>query len=293
MLQKQYQHDGLGFQRYRAQQYKADSPTQWRSQVTTPTAHSLPNRLPSRAEVQTQGRDKSALSLEGRSQMTFFFIFTYCHLSRANDLQTQRLFLFWRKTFTVDFLVSSPCKSIPVLQGHAPLRGACQQARRGHGQGRAQSGRHRFTLATAKSYAFVRHVLWDWSVGHLFLERSEGKTKTKATLSTALPQGAAPPEPSPRHLSLTLSQHCLHGLLQTQTALKIPTGSNVPRAWDRALREHPPAQESLPGAFLEGVFEAHPLPSCPQTLACPAPSPLHTLCALLPRDTASQVETKS
>ena len=114
MLQKQYQHDRLEFQCYRTQQYKADPPLSGESQVNTPTAR-LPKQTPQQSGGANSRKRQIRSLLEGRSQTTFF-IFTYCHLSRANDLQTQRLFLFWRKTFTVDFPVSSPCKSIPVLQ---------------------------------------------------------------------------------------------------------------------------------------------------------------------------------
>ena len=118
MLQKQYQHDRLEFQCYRTQQYKADPPLSGESQVNTPTAR-LPKQTPQQSRGANSRKRQIRSLLEGRSQTTFF-IFTYCHLSRANDLQTQRLFLFWRKTFTVDFPVSSPCKSIPVLQDTRP-----------------------------------------------------------------------------------------------------------------------------------------------------------------------------
>lgn len=74
----------------------------------------------------------------------------------------------------------------------APAR-TSQQAR-GVTARASPEGATGFTLATAKSYAFIHHVLWDWSAGRLFLENSKEKAKPKQPWT--LPQGAAPPEPS-------------------------------------------------------------------------------------------------
>ena len=115
------------------------------------------------------------------------------------------------------FPVGSACKSIPDLQDTHPH--AAPVNRRGGVAARAgPEDATGFTLATTKSYVFV-HVLWHRRVGHLLLDKSEGKSKPKQTWSPGLPQGAL----SGSTGLATLDQHRLHRLLETQAALKNPT----------------------------------------------------------------------
>lgn len=146
-----------------------------------------------------------------------------------------------------------------------------------------------FTLATAKSYAFVRHVLWDWSVGHLFLERSEGKNKTKATLE----HGSAARSSASRTLTAAPFSDPLPALSPWTSAdtncSENPYRVKCPQGLGPGAEGTPTSPGVPPRAFLEGVFEAHPLPP---VLKPSLPSAHHrsTRCVhSSPRDTASQV----
>lgn len=166
--------------------------------------------------------------------------------------------------------------------GHAPLRAEPVNRRGGVTARAGPEGATGFTLATAKSYAFVSHVLWDWSVGHLFLEKSEGKNKTKARSSASRTLTAAPafsdplPAPSPRTSADT---NCSEN----------PYRVKCPQGLGPGAEGTPTSPGVPPRAFLEGVFAAHPLPSVlkPSLLSAHHRS---TRCVhSSPRDTAAQV----
>lgn len=107
----------------------------------TPLQLVFPNKLPSRAEVQTQGRDKSGLSWRvGHKRLSSYSLTVI--FPGQTTFKLKGYFYFGGKRSLLTFQSVLLARAFLSCRTRAPPRGACQQTRRGHGQGRPR-GRHR------------------------------------------------------------------------------------------------------------------------------------------------------